>query len=154
MRIRSIILMMSLFLVIGGIPAGAEEDWADMPTADRGRQTAETQGPSAVVWKAAPEQVVDMPVEIKGLDVRQMRIDLLKWKVRYLDCLITNLELAYRVKAYQDAQYIEIKRQLEETNRELRALIIGAPNIKKDRGPQTEDRGKKTDDGRPPTANK
>jgi len=116
MRIQRLILVMSLFLLMSGIPANAEEDWD-------------------LFYEALPEQVVDIPVETKGLDLRQIRIDLLKWKVRYFDCLITNLELAYRIKAYQDAKYIEIKRQLDEANRELRALIIGAPVIK----PKKED---------------
>jgi hypothetical protein len=67
-------------------------------------------------------------------DARRFRIEALNWKVKYLKCLKANLELA---KCCQEKRRMDIDKQLDQVNKEIRALLIGAPAIKN--RPQTED---------------
>lgn len=102
MRVRSIMLMVSLFLIISGIPAIAEEDW------EAGLKELQP----AIEESQEKEFDVDL--------VRRLKIEALKWKVKYWKCLMTNSEFTAR----------EAQRQVDQANREIRALLMGAPNIK------------------------
>lgn len=88
-------------LILAGIPALAEEGDVDL------RDFAQISGEPG--------------------DARQLRVEILNWKVRYYQCLLSNIELA---KCCHDKRRMEIEKELDEVNKEIRALLIGAPIIK------------------------